>query len=79
MHMVLYPQQGNLVVYCHAGTMSIFQRTDWEAAKSNASPLSVLSHADGAALAWFLKYWLGDQALRPGYSMPGEVQAEFDF
>lgn len=80
MHMVLYPRDGSpYVLYLHAGILRLYDRSDWDAQKSAAPPLLVLTKSEDAALAWFLKYWLGDAALRPGYEMRNDVTAEFDF
>jgi hypothetical protein len=79
MHMALHPKQGDVVVYCRGGEMRIYDRGDWELNKSNAAPIATLSASEGAALAWFLKYWLGDAALQPGYNLGGRVDADFDF
>ena len=77
--MVLHPREGDVVVYCHGGDLRIFQRSDWENEKSGARPLAALSRSDSAALAWFLRYWLGEAALKPGYQMRSEITAEFDY
>jgi hypothetical protein len=48
--------------------------------KAAGKPRATLSAADGAALAWHLRYWLGEAQLQPGYNMPrGTVRADFDF
>lgn len=79
MHMVLYPKDGSeIVIYCHAGDLKIYTRKAWDEIKSQAQPLATLSESEGAAIAWFLRYWLGDGRLAPGYNMR-DVNAEFDF
>ena len=78
-HMVLYPKDGTAVLYCNGGELRVIDRSAWQAQRSAATPLCTLSVADGAALAWFLRYWIGESRLQPGYNMRGEVQAEFDF
>jgi hypothetical protein len=78
-HMLLRPAEGTLVLYCDARVLRIYDQEAWTRERSNATPLATLSEADGAALAWFLRYWLGEAALRPGYEMRGLVQAEFDW
>jgi hypothetical protein len=81
MHMALYPRDGaDMVLYCKGGVLLVFDRIQWDTHKSQGAPRATLSKTEGAALAWFLRYWLGDAALRPGYNMrQEEVQAEFDF
>ena len=79
-HMILRPRAGpDYVLHCDGGTMAVYARTDWDAQRASATPLFRLSSAEGASLAWFLRYWIGEQRLRPGYSMRHEVDAEFDF
>lgn len=39
----------------------------------------MLTDDEGAAVGWFLKYWLGEHKLRPGYNMRDRVKAQFDF
>lgn len=81
MHMVLYPTDGaHTVVYCHAGIVQIYDRAEWDANKSKGVPRLTLTEPESAALAWFLRYWLGEARLQPGYNMRrGEINAEFDF
>ena len=79
-HMVLYPQDGSgFVCYCHGGDLRVYARNAWDESKALAEPVLRLTEAEGAALAWFLRYWLGEHRLRPGYEMRREVNAEFDF
>lgn len=54
-------------------------QSGWDRKKAKAKPLCTFAGEEGAAIAWFLKYWLGEPALRPGYDMRGTVNAEFDF
>lgn len=79
MHMILYPRDGDSVIYCQAGEVRIIPRVDWEQDKARATPICTLTAAEGAALAWHLRYWLGETNLKPGYEMHGEVDAEYDF
>src|SRR5262249_16123871 len=37
------------------------------------APIGILSEAEGAALAWHLRYWLGEARWKPGYSMRDEI------
>jgi hypothetical protein len=80
-HMILYPSDGaNTVLHCDGGTLRIFDRAEWDARKAQGTPIATLSAADGAALAWHLRYWLGESRLQPGYNMPrSTVRAEYDF
>jgi len=79
-HMVLHPSKGEgCVLYCHGGTLHIYDQPEWNARGARGTPQATLSEADCAALAWFLRYWLGDARLKPAYEMPGQVRAEFDF
>lgn len=80
MHMILYPKDSSsYVIYCNGGQMSLYDRASWDRKKAKAKPLCTFTREEGAAIAWFLKYWLGDSMLRPGYNMRGAVNAEFDF
>jgi hypothetical protein len=80
MHMVLHPKDGSdLVLYCQGGELRLYERTTWEKEKVQGTPLCVLTKDEGAALAWFLKYWLGEHTLQPGYDMHDRIDAEFDF
>jgi len=79
--MILYPKESpDTVLYCNGGELRIFDRAEWDQQKSAGQPRLVLSAAEGAAVGWFLRYWIGERALQPGYSMPRDlVHAEFDF
>jgi len=78
-NMVLYPKDGSdLVLYCRAGIIQIFTRKDWDEKKAQAEPLATFSESEGAATAWFLRYWLGEDRLKPGYNMR-DIDTEFDF
>jgi hypothetical protein len=80
MYMILYPKDGSpYVLYCKGGEMRLYDRNVWEREKVDGTPLCTFTEAEGAAIAWFLKYWLGEHALQPGYNMRGTVNAEFDF
>ena len=79
-HMILRPREGSdFVLHCEGGAMALYSRAEWDAHRAAAMPLFRLSPAEGASLAWFLRYWLGEPSLRPGYQMRSEVDAEFDF
>lgn len=80
MHMVLYSKDGSpYVLYLRGGVLALYDRPTWDADKSRGTPLLALTESEGAAIAWFLKYWLGDAALMPGYKMGDQIAAEFDF
>ena len=80
MHMILYPKDGSpYVIYCKGGEMLLYDRNVWDQEKASGTPLCTFTEVEGAAIAWFLKYWLGEHALRPGYDMHGTVNTEFDF
>jgi hypothetical protein len=79
-HMALYPKDNSpYVLYCKGGQMSLYERETWDRDKISAKPICSFTADEGAAIAWFLKYWLGDDALRPGYRMRDTVNTEFDF
>ncbi len=79
MHMVLYPSSNpDIVLYCRGGEMSAYRKDAWDEKGLESQPLFRLSLAEASSLAWFLRYWLGEGALRPGYDMP-DVQADFEF
>jgi len=79
-HMALYPKDGSpFVFYFKGGQPSLYERGAWESEGVNGKPLCMLTQDEGAAVAWFLKYWLGDDALRPAYSMRDTVKADFEF
>ena len=64
MHMILHPQQApDLVIYCRAGVMHLFSREEWEAKKAKGTPMATLAEPESAALAGFVKYWLGESRL----------------
>lgn len=80
LHMILYPKDDSpYVVYCRGGSMRLYDRGTWAREKANGKPVCTLTAEEGAALAWFLKYWLGDDTLRPGYDMRRTVNSEYDF
>jgi len=80
MHMVLYPKDGSpYVLYCRGGQMHLYDREVWDRDKAGGKAICTLTADEGAAVAWFLKYWLGEAALQPGYRMRDAVNAEFDF
>jgi hypothetical protein len=79
-HMVLYPKDGSpFVLYCKGGQLTLYNRDVWEREKTAGATLCTLTLDEAAAVAWFLKYWLGESSLRPGYEMRTSVNAEFDF
>ena len=80
-HMVMYPGDGTeTAVYCEGGLVRIYGKGDWRAQHRNAEPWLTISEDEARALAWFLRYWLGEHSLKPAYDMPrGAVNAEFDF
>ena len=79
-HMILYPKASPAyVIYARAGILRVYDRSAWREQKSQAAPLLELNDAEGGALAWFLKYWLGEATIRPGYDMQDRINAEFDF
>ena len=79
-HMILRPHDGaDFIVHCDGGAVAVYQLVEWEARRAAGTPLFRLSASEGASLAWFLRYWLGEQQLRPGYNMRGAVDAEFDW
>ena len=78
-HMALFPSDGSdFVLYCHAGSLNIFSRKEWDENKAKGKPLATLSEAEGAAVAGFLKYWVGDDRLSPCRPEKG-VNALYDF
>lgn len=79
MHMVLHPRDGDVVIHCQGGEMRIISKDEWGRDGVKAATICTLSNPEGAALAWHLRYWLGEAALKPGYRMGSEVQAEYDF
>ena len=80
LHMVLYPKDGSQTAnHCEAGRVKVYAKADWQARHREATPLLQLTEDEARALAWFLRYWLGEQTLIPGYQMKALVQAEFDF
>jgi len=61
MHMVLYPSDGSpYVLYLERGVLRVYERATWETEKSSGRPILVLTEAEDAALAWSVRYWLGD-------------------
>ena len=78
-HMALYPRNGALVIYCHRGALHIIEHSEWQRHQAQATPLAVLSRPEAIALAWQLRYWLGETDLRPGYTMRDEIHADYDF
>lgn len=78
-YMILHPNDGSpYVFYLERGLLKLFERSAWERDQAKAPALIQLDVAEGASIAWFLRYWLGEGALRPGYQMPG-VKASFDY
>ena len=80
LHMVLHPKDMTpFVVYCRGGELSVVAQDKWDRAGAAAKPLFRLNKDEGAALAWFLSYWIGNAALKPGYQMRDLIEAEFEF
>jgi hypothetical protein len=76
---VFHPRDGSdIILYCRAGELRIYTQQEWDEKKAEGKPLASLSRAEGAAIAWFLRYWLGEDNLKPGYHN-SLVDAEFDF
>jgi hypothetical protein len=64
MHMILYPKDGSdIVLYCRAGDLKIYSRKARSVGKAQGGPLTTFSESEGAAIAWFLRYWHGDDRL----------------
>lgn len=77
LHMILHPQDGSpYVLYLKGGVTRLYDRAAWEQHGADAPPLLELSAKEAAAIAWFIRYWLGEDALVPGYDLPN---ARFDF
>ncbi len=77
-HMVLYPRHSpDHVIYCRQGSIHIFSKSEWDSKKLAGRPLASLDEREGRALAWFLRYWLGNAALSPTSSQ-SDVNAKFD-
>ena len=78
-HMALFPKEGSdFVFYCYGGNLHVYDKSVWERDKSKGQPIFTFSQNEAAALAWFLKYWLGEHRLKPGYQLEG-VYAHFDY
>jgi hypothetical protein len=78
--MVLYPKDGSpYVFYLQAGVLRLYDRATWDRDKTKGQALTELDGPEGASIAWFLRYWLGESTLQPGYQMHGKVNAQFDF
>jgi hypothetical protein len=77
--MTLYPEGGEVVLHSVGGKLRVISRAAWDQDQARSVPLFVLNEDEGAALAWQLGYWLGQERLRPGYQMGGRVQADYTF
>ena len=60
----------------HFGLRGLYERAAWKQHKATASPLLELSAEEAGAIAWFIRHWLGNEALVPGDDLPN---VEFDF
>jgi hypothetical protein len=79
LHMILRPKQcRNIVIYCYGGEMRLYSQSEWDAKKSDGTPMATLTESEGAALAGFLQYWLGDWRLKACRPEP-DVDAEYDY
>lgn len=77
MHMILHPQDGSpYVLHLEGGIARLYERAAWKQHKATASPLLELSAEEAGAIAWFIRHWLGNEALVPGDDLPN---VEFDF
>jgi len=80
LHMILRPRDGTVVIYSKGGTLQVYSAEDWRRQKSAATPLCSLTESEVSALAWQLRYWLGEARLQPGYKMPRQsIDVEYDF
>jgi hypothetical protein len=78
-HMVLYPATNqNFVVCCEGSKMMVFEIKEWQTQKQNKTPIISFSVDEARALTWFLKYWIGDDKLKPGYQIKG-INTEFSY
>lgn len=79
-HMALYPKDGSqFVIYCKGAQFQLHSRAIWDQEGVNGAPLCTLTSDEAAALTWFLKHFLGEAKLQPGWHMRGAVKADFDF
>jgi hypothetical protein len=79
-HMALYPKDGSpFVFHFKGGRLFLYERDTWEREGVNGKALCTLTQDEGGDVAWFLKYWLGDEALQPAYSIRDRVKADFEF
>lgn len=76
MHMRLQPSSSSShVVVCHGAELQLFTKEDW---RQDGQPAVTLTHAEGQAVARFLRYWLQDHGEDPITHDP-EVDVEFDY
>lgn len=76
MQMVLRPKQSDVVVHCRAGLVQVFHRTDWDRDRAKAEPIFAMDASEAAALAGFVRYWVG---ARPPIDRSRNVDSEYDW
>ena len=77
LHMILQPQDGSpYVLYLKGGVPRLCSRSAREQHGADAPSLLELTEKEAAAIAWFVRYWLGEEALIPGYNLRN---AQFHF
>jgi hypothetical protein len=60
LHMILYPHDGDVVIYCRGAEVRVIPRMAWQQDKAAANPLCTLNDAESDALLRHLRYWLGE-------------------
>ena len=79
-HMAVYPKDGSpFVVYSRGGQLTIYSREVWDKDGIEGKPLCTLTPDEAGALTWFLKYFLPENKVQPGWHMRGTVRADFEF
>jgi hypothetical protein len=79
-NMLLRPRKSrDVVIYCHLQFVEIFRADDWpKRYEAEARPLITLDSDEGAALAGFLRYWIGEPAGEPVHAGRG-INVEYDY
>ena len=64
----------------HRGSeLRVITIEEWNHRNATAVPITALTPNESAAVAWHLRYWLGESQLRPGYEMTADIDVEYDF
>jgi hypothetical protein len=77
--MVLRTGDEKLVLHAAGSALVIYDAGEWDAQKTEAAPLGMLTEADASALTAFLAYWLFGANIGRGPRGRTGARVDFDY